>query len=98
MSDYYNLTNATANPSIQGLLQYGNAITDGILGHGLVFAVWAVVFLITKSTLDTGRAISTASFISFLIGFILYLGGMFSWQALFLLLGVTILSTAFVRG
>jgi hypothetical protein len=96
--ELYNTSALIVNASLNGVMDYAVTSTDGLFGHLVILAVWLIAFVITKSQLDSVRALAFASFVAFILAALFMFAGWASWQAALLLLIMLGISIAAIRG
>jgi hypothetical protein len=87
-----------ATPNVTGtfdMLAYGNEVTNGMLGAGMLGAIWVVLFMLFNRW-GMGRAMGSASFITMTLAFILRATSQIGDPVMMVFIGLTAFSFFFM--
>lgn len=90
----YNITNITGDP-INLLLNVNNQ-TNGIWGAGILFSLFAIVFIIVSANHKGSSAIMVSSFVTFIAGIMLIPTGLIDSSWIFAPIILMVISAFFV--
>ena len=95
--DSINTINMTSSEGMSNILQYINVVTNDWAGRMIVVAIFVMFlfgYLRSKGDDDFVGAIAVASYVTFVMGMLMWLIGFLDGIAFSVIIGITIVSTA----